>query len=142
MPTLFMNEEDKNKMLNAILPEGESYIAGASATIMGGTIAVLALGALSNVYCYLGVTEKHLCIAVAGTLKIDEMQGKYTVPYENLTKLSVGGSLVPKQKIIKLQAKDGTKLKIAMNCYNMGTKVVDQAGNATKIAEVLKAHKR
>ena len=71
---LTMNEKDKNEMLEAILNENEAYqcklwavimagadtyaLIGGLSTLTGGAAA--ALGALSNAYCYLGVTEQHL----------------------------------------------------------------------------------
>lgn len=57
--TLFMNEKDMNEMLDSICPEGETYQGKAWGTLMSGTAEMLALGALSNVSCYVGVTEKH-----------------------------------------------------------------------------------
>ena len=66
--TLFMNEKDMNEMLDSICPEGETYQGKAWGTLMSGTAEMLALGALSNVYCYVGVTEKTLVIAVLETL--------------------------------------------------------------------------
>ena len=56
---LFMNEKDMNEMLAGICPEGETYQGKAWGTLMSGTAEMLALGALSNVSCYVGVTEKH-----------------------------------------------------------------------------------
>ena len=68
---LTMNEKDKNEMLEAILNENEAYqcklwavimagadtyaLIGGLSTLTGGDAA--ALGALSNAYCYMGVTE-------------------------------------------------------------------------------------
>ena len=56
--TLFMNEKDMNEMLASICPEGETYQGKAWGTLMSGTAEMLALGAFSNVSCYVGVTEK------------------------------------------------------------------------------------
>lgn len=140
--SLVISEADKEQMLSSILPEGGQYIAGGWATIMGGTIAVLALGALSNTYCYIGVTDRHFCLAVTGTLKVNKMIGQYVVSYDELTKLKISGSLIPKQKRLVLKTKDGSKLKIAINCYNFGSSIKDQAGNAKKILEILKQYER
>ena len=49
--TLFMNEKDMNEMLASICPDGETYQGKAWGTLMSGTAEMLALGALSNVYC-------------------------------------------------------------------------------------------
>ena len=75
---LTMNEKDKNEMLDSILNEKGEYlcklwgvlmadsktyaaIGGLSAIVGGGAAA---LGALSNAYCYIGVTEQHLNFVV------------------------------------------------------------------------------
>ena len=55
---LLMNAADMDRMLEEIRPEGETYTGKAWGTIMGGAVEILALGALSNVYCYVGVTER------------------------------------------------------------------------------------
>ena len=74
--TLFMNEKDMNEMLDSICPEGETYQGKAWGTLMSGTAEMLALGALSNVYCYVGVTEKTLVIAVLETFDISHIYGR------------------------------------------------------------------
>ena len=78
---LTMNEKDKNEMLEAILNENEAYqcklwavimagadtyaLIGGLSTLTGGAAA--ALGALSNAYCYLGVTEQHLNMVIVNS---------------------------------------------------------------------------
>ena len=52
---LVMNDTDMKRMLEELCPEGETYTAMAWGTIMAGTAEVLALGALSNIYCYIGI---------------------------------------------------------------------------------------
>ena len=79
--TLFMNEKDMNEMLDSICPEGETYQGKAWGTLMSGTAEMLALGALSNVYCYVGVTEKTLIIAVLETFDISHIYGKILLPF-------------------------------------------------------------
>ncbi len=80
--TLFMNEKDMNEMLDSICPEGETYRGKAWGTLMSGTAEMLALGALSNVYCYVGVTEKTLVIAVLETFDISHIYGKICIPFD------------------------------------------------------------
>ena len=57
-----MNDQDMDDMLKKICPAEESYQGKAWGTLMSGTAAMLALGALSNVSCYVGVTEKTLVL--------------------------------------------------------------------------------
>ncbi|MBM6971936.1 hypothetical protein H6A17_12930, partial [Mordavella massiliensis] len=49
---LLMNDTDMKQMLDSICPEGETYQGQAWGTLMSGTLEMLALGAISNVYCY------------------------------------------------------------------------------------------
>ena len=77
---LLMNDTDMKQMLDAICPEGETYQGQAWGTLMSGTAEMLALGALSNVYCYVGVTERFLVIAVLETLDISHIYGKICIP--------------------------------------------------------------
>ena len=109
--TLFMNEKDMNEMLDSICPEGETYQGKAWGTLMSGTAEMLALGALSNVYCYVGVTEKTLVIAVLETFDISHIYGKICIPFDQFDELKVQKGLLPSQRIIK--AKSG---KTKKNC--------------------------
>lgn len=98
--TLFMNEKDMNEMLDSICPEGETYQGKAWGTLMSGTAEMLALGALSNVYCYVGVTEKTLVIAVLETFDISHIYGKICIPFDQFDELKVQKGLLPSQRII------------------------------------------
>ena len=85
---LTMNEKDKNEMLEAILKENEAYqcklwavimagadtyaLIGGLSTLTGGAAA--ALGALSNAYCYLGVTEKHLNMVIVNSVNVSKIE--------------------------------------------------------------------
>ena len=78
---LLMNDTDMKQMLESIRPEGETYQGEAWGTLMSGTAEMLALGALSNVSCYVGVTEKSLVIAVLETFDISHIYGKICIPF-------------------------------------------------------------
>ena len=85
-----MNEKDKNEMLEAILNENEAYqcklwavimagadtyaLIGGLSTLTGGAAA--ALGALSNAYCYLGVTEKHLNMVIVNSVNVSKIENR------------------------------------------------------------------
>lgn len=55
---LLMNAADMDRMLEEIRPEGETYTGKAWGTIMGGAVEILALGALSNVYCSMWASRR------------------------------------------------------------------------------------
>ena len=87
---LTMNEKDKNEMLEAILNENEAYqcklwavimagadtyaLIGGLSTLTGGAAA--ALGALSNAYCYMGITEKHLNMVIVNSVNVSKIENR------------------------------------------------------------------
>lgn len=93
--TLFMNDERYEEMYASICPDGETYREKAWGTLMSGTAEMLALGALSNVYCYVGVTEKTLVIAVLETFDISHIYGKICIPFDQFDELKVQKGLLP-----------------------------------------------
>ncbi|OUN91311.1 hypothetical protein B5F98_12170 [Pseudoflavonifractor sp. An44] len=134
--TLFMNEKDMNEMLDSICPEGETYQGKAWGTLMSGTAEMLALGALSNVYCYVGVTEKTLVIAVLETSDISHIYGKICIPFDQFDELNVQKGLLPSQRIIK--AKSGkTKIKLSLVNNSITAKIKDQKQGMLAICETL-----
>ena len=134
--TLFMNEKDMNEMLDSICPEGETYQGKAWGTLMSGTAEMLALGALSNVYGYVGVTEKTLIIAVLATFDISHIYGKILLPFKQLDKVKVQKGLLPSQRIIK--AKSGkTKIKLSLVNNSITAKIKDQKQGMRVICEAL-----
>ena len=110
---LVMNDTDMKRMLEELCPEGETYTAMAWGTIMAGTAEVLALGALSNIYCYIGVTQRSFIVAVLGTFDISKINGKICLPFTGIESVKVKHGLIPSQRIIKLKA-EGLKLKISL----------------------------
>lgn len=134
--TLFMNEKDMNEMLASICPEGETYQGKAWGTLMSGTAEMLALGALSNVSCYVGVTEKTLVIAVLETFDISRIYGKILLPFDRLDEVKIQKGLMPSQRIIK--AKSGkTKIKLSLVNNTFTAKIKDQKQGMRVICEVL-----
>ena len=134
--TLFMNEKDMNEMLDSICPEGETYQGKAWGTLMSGTAEMLALGALSNVYCYVGVTEKTLVIAVLETFDISHIYGKICILFDQFDELKVQKGLLPSQRIIK--AKSGkTKIKLSLVNNSITAKIKDQKQGMLAICEAL-----
>ena len=97
---LTMNEKDKNEMLEAILNENEAYqcklwavimagadtyaLIGGLSTLTGGAAA--ALGALSNAYCYLGVTEQHLNMVIVNSVNVSKIENRLSLPLSSITK--------------------------------------------------------
>lgn len=133
---LFMNDKDMDQMLNEICPKGETYQGKAWGTLMAGTAKMLALGALSNVYCYVGATEKTLVIAVLDTLDISHIYGKICIPFNEFDGVKIKKGLIPSQRIIK--AKSGeTKIKLSLVNNTITAKIKNQKQGIQTICEAL-----
>ena len=103
---------------------------------MSGTAEMLALGALSNVSCYVGVTEKSLVIAVLETFDISHNYGKICIPFDQFDEVKIKKGLVPSQRIIKMKS-GKTKLKLSLVNNTITAKVKDQKLGMQKICEAL-----
>lgn len=138
---LLMNAADMDRMLEEIRPEGETYTGKAWGTIMGGAVEILALGALSNVYCYMGVTERSLVIAILETFDISHIYGKVCLPFDQIRELKIGHGLMPSQRIIKLKA-EGVKLKLSLVNNTLTTRGIDQKSGMKTILAALEQVKK
>ena len=123
-------------MLESICPEGETYQGEAWGTLMSETAEMLALGALSNVSCYVGVTEKSLVIAVLETFDISHIYRKICIPFNQFDEVKIKKGLVPSQRIIKMKS-GKTKLKLSLVNNTITAKVKDQKLGMQKICEAL-----
>ena len=74
-----------------------SAIGGLSAIVGGGAAA---LGALSNAYCYIGVTEQHLNFVVVDSANVRNIKKQNIYPMECITKAEVKGGLLPGRKVV------------------------------------------
>ena len=131
-----MNDTDMKQMLESIRPEGETYQGEAWGTLMSGTAEMLALGALSNVSCYVGVTEKSLVIAVLETFDISHIYGKICIPFDQFDEVKIKKGLVPSQRIIKMKS-GKTKLKLSLVNNTITAKVKDKKLGFQKIFDAL-----
>ena len=135
-----MNDQDMDDMLKKICPAEESYQGKAWGTLMSGTAAMLALGALSNVSCYVGVTEKTLVIAVLDTLDISHLRGQICIPFDKLDEVKIKRGLILSQRIIK--AKSGeTRIKLSLVNNTITAKIKNQKQGMQAICEALNRRK-
>lgn len=147
---LTMNEKDKHEMLEAILDENESYqcklwaviMAGADTYALIGGLSTLtkgaaaALGALSNVYCYMGLTEKHLNIVIVNSIDVSSIENRLSLPLSSITKAKVKGGLLPGRKVAMLYyGKD--KMKISLMNHAIGSDIQNQKENVEKFCQVV-----
>ena len=125
------NDIDKMEMLNAILDEGESYQGTVLATILPSAKTLLmfsavggaAAGALANQYCYMGITEKSLNMALINSINVSKSEGSIKIPLDKIesAKVSAGG-IRPSATLIC----SGEKIKISMTKITLGSKITGQ----------------
>lgn len=130
-----MNEADKNKLLDEILNEGESYkfkiwgvimadaktysgIAALSSTInhsfLSGSVSG-ALGALSNNYSYIGITDKNINFIIVDNFNASNVKNRLSLPISEIISAKVKKSfIIPKRKVATVVFKDTMKLKISL----------------------------
>ena len=136
---LLLNQEDMERMLKPMLKEGESYKAMTWTTIMAGNLEVLALGALSNVSAYVGITDKELVLAVLGTMNIDKVNGEVHVPFEDIESLKIKKSLIPGQKSLEIKTKEG-KLRLSLINNPLTAKIDNQKETINTICSILESN--
>ncbi|MDD3361673.1 MAG: hypothetical protein PHW34_08380 [Hespellia sp.] len=148
---LVMNEKDKNHMLNTLLTEQESYKATIWGTIMAdakdymkwGTASLVigsgaAMGgALSNAYCYVGITNKHLNFVVVDSFDVTKEKQKFSIFLEDISKVKVKNGFVPGRKVIYLY-NGKKKIKLALMSHAMGAKLEGQAEGVKVVCESLR----
>ncbi|MFI3202310.1 MAG: hypothetical protein R3Y54_12470 [Eubacteriales bacterium] len=124
-----MNEQDKNQMLQGMLREGESYGGKMWGVIMADNKALLtgalisgAVGALSNQYCYVGVTQKAIYFVVVGSFNVSEIKQSFIIELKDVKKAKVKKSLIPGRRVMMLHLGKG-KLKLSVVNNTIGSDI-------------------
>ncbi len=138
-----MNEEDKKRMLDEILADGESYQVKIWGTIMADakTLALIGAivggvgGAFTNAYCYVGLTEKHLNFAVVDSIKVDVLRNQISIPLESVKGVKVKKGLFGRT-VVNMDLGD-SKMKLSLVNNTIGSKLVGQKEGVEKLTEVL-----
>ena len=136
---LTMNEKDKNEMLEAILNESEAYqcklwavimagadtyaLIGGLSTLTGGAAA--ALGALSNAYCYMGITEKHLNMVIVNSVNVSKIENRLSLPGRKVVMLHFGKE---KMKISLMNNAIGSDIQGQKENVEMFCQIVSKLG--------------
>ena len=98
-----MNDADGDKLLADACPAGESYTAAAWGTLLGSAARLLALGAASNTYCYVGLTGHSLVLAAVNPMDISRASGRLVVPLDTAERIRVSRGLLPGRYIVRLR---------------------------------------
>ncbi|MCR5145347.1 MAG: hypothetical protein K6B67_08660 [Lachnospiraceae bacterium] len=125
-----MNEERKMEMLNNYLVENEQYEATMWGTIMADSKVIIgitagmnalglpgsgAVGALSNQYCYIGVSENYISFCCISNMDPSVMTGGFVMAFRDIVSAKVKKGIFGK-KVLLLKTTDGNmKLSLAGN---------------------------
>jgi len=131
-----LNEKDKNELLGQALIEGESYKAKVWGCLMADTKTLMsfaavggsfggAMGALSNEYCYVGMSNLRFVFYVMETFDCFKVKYAFAVPFTQIDKAKVKKSLLPGRHVVKIYVgKQCLKLSLVTN--TIGTDIQDQ----------------
>ena len=143
-----LNEKDKNELLGQALKEGESYEAKVWGCLMADTKTLMsfaavggslagAMGALTNQYCYVGMTNSKFVFYVMETFDCYKVKGAFEVSFAQIEKVKVKKSLLPGRHVIKIYvSKQCLKLSLATN--TIGTDIQNQKEGIAMILEEIK----
>ena len=97
--------------------------------------AAAALGALSNAYCYLGVTEKHLNMVIVNSVNVSKLKTG-SLPLSSITKAEVKGGLLPGRKVVMLHF-GKEKMKISLMNNAIGSDIQGQKENVEMFCQIV-----
>ena len=109
-------------------------LIGGLSTLTGGAAA--ALGALSNAYCYLGVTEKHLNMVIVNSVNVSKIENRLSLPLSSITKAEVKGGLLPGRKVVMLHF-GKEKMKISLMNNAIGSDIQGQKENVEMFCQIV-----
>lgn len=138
-----MSAAKRDELLNSILSPEESYKAKVWITIMASTpkflgYAILlggAGGALSNKYGYMGVTEKALNLITVGSVNVNEVKDKFSIPLNDITEIKVKKGLFGKRTLMLKMENESMKISVMDNA--IGSDIKDQKENADRLFAAL-----
>lgn len=158
-----MNEQDKNRMLEKALNEGESYSVKVWGTIMAseetmisigatggifsnfiGSIAtglVGAIGSLTNEYCYVGMTDSRLICCIVGKFNCSQIKGYFSIHFDGITKVKIKKNFIPGRTIIEIFV-DKNSIKISFVNNTIGSDMQGQKEGVESIIKKLSAYKK
>ena len=135
---LLMNDNDMNRLLEEVRPEGEHYVGKAWGTLTGNTAKMLALGAMDSVSCYLGITEKSFVVAALSDMDISAVCGRIVLPLAQIKKLKISRGLLPFQRILKIRSEQG-KLQLLLTNNSLKARIRRQQEGVQTICRALEA---
>lgn len=135
---MFMNDEDMKAFMNEVKPENEEYKAMAYGTLMSGIFLKLTIGALSNSYCYLGITDNYFVLVETGAAN-NLVNNKFIIAFDDIKSLNISNKLNGYN--IKIESSE-FKLNILLNKKKGIQRVKNQKEDAKIIVETLKKYEK
>lgn len=153
-----MNENDKNEMLDGVKDKSENYEAKMWGVLMATDGALLkkslkynviiggalgaglagASGALSNQYCYVGMSETGIYFVVIANMNVKKIKHVIKIPYDSIKKVKVKWGVIPGRKVINIHTEDG-KLKLSLMNNAVGTDMQGQKEAVQYLCEHLES---
>ena len=146
-----MKVKDRDENLNRLIEEGEQFDCKIWATIMESTFNLMkhvmglppalagAAGALSNQYCYIGISKRKMYISIIETFKPEEETASLVIPFSEIKKAKIKWGVIPKRKVLVLYFCSNEKMKISVMSNAIGSDIKDQQENARKFFELISA---
>ena len=131
-----LNEKDKNELLGQALKEGESYNAKVWGCLMADTKTLMqfaavggifsgAMGALSNEYCYVGMTNSRFVFYVMETFDCYKVKYAFEVPFAQIEKVKAKKSLLPGRHVVNIYVSKHC-LKLSLVTNTIGSDIKNQ----------------
>lgn len=145
-----MNEKDKKLFLDEIKPKNENYLAYVWGTIMADAKALVtasgislligsvgaALGALSNEYCYIGMTENYLAFVVVGSINVKQVKYRFVIKLSDVKSVKVKRNKLLGRTVISFNHGEG-KIKLSLVNNTIGSDMVGQREGVEFISNVI-----
>lgn len=144
-----LNEKDKNELLGQALKEGESYNAKVWGCLMADTKTLMlfaavggslagAMGAFTNQYCYVGMTNSKFVFYVMETFDCYKVKYAFEVSYTQIEKVKVKKSILPGRHVVQFYASKQC-LKLSLVTNTIGTDIQGQKEGIEMILAEIKA---
>jgi hypothetical protein len=101
-----------------------------------------AAGALTNAYCYMGISQRNLLVSIVPTYDDVNQQVAYLIiPFSDIIHAKARHSAIPGRWMVYISLRDGMSLKVSVTSFAPFTDMTDQAQNAKVFLELIqKAH--
>ena len=138
-----MRAEKRDKFLNDMLCEGESYKGKVWITIMASTAKLLkyaaiyggAGGALSNTYGYMGLTDGALNFVTVGNVNVDSVKDRFCIPLNSITGIKIRRGYFGGRLLYLYFENESMKISIMNNA--LFSNIKDQRENADRLLAAL-----